>query len=151
MGRGIRLLPGEGERIAGPWGRSISLKASGVDTARHYSLLEFTASPGTPWSTYHMHSTVEAWYVVEGELSFRLDGELLTAPAGSFLLAPGGVPHAAANAGPLAARYLVMFSPAGLERWFVDLAHLVDASKPGAPSPSALNALAERYGIVPVE
>ena len=64
MSRVVRLLPSEGVGIAGPWRRSIVLKASGVDTATHYSLLEFTAAPGAPWSTYHTHPTTEAWCVV---------------------------------------------------------------------------------------
>ena len=151
MPSAIQLLPGEGERIADLWGRSIVLKAGGPDTTAHYSFLEFTAAPGAPWSTYHTHPTTEAWYVVEGELSFRLAGQLVHAPAGTFLLAPGGVPHAAANPGPRPARYVVIFSPAGLERWFVDLAQLMDRAGPGEPAPGALSALAERYGIVPVD
>ena len=52
MSRAIRLLPGEGEKIAGPWGRSIVLKATGADTAAHYSILEFTAAPGAPRATH---------------------------------------------------------------------------------------------------
>jgi len=151
MSPAVRLLPGEGERIVGPWGRSIALKASGVDTATHYSLLEFTTEPGAPWSTYHTHPTTEAWYVMEGELTFRLDGRRLAALAGSFLLAPGGVPHAVANLGSMTARYVVIFSPAGLESWFIDVASLVEAAKPGEPDPGELSALAARYGIVLAE
>lgn len=151
MSQPLRLLPGEGERIAGPWGRSILQKAAGIHTAAHYSLLEFRAAPGASWSTYHTHPTTEAWYIVEGELTFRLDGRLVEAPAGSFVLAPGGVPHAAANPGTIAARYLVIFSPAGLEQWFRDVARLVDAARPHEPDPSALGLLAARYGIVPAE
>ncbi len=151
MSLALRLLPGEGKRIAGPWGRSIVLKARGRDTATHYSLLEFTAAPRAPWSTYHTHPTTEAWYVLEGELSFRLDGQRLAAPAGSFVLAPGGVPHAAANLGPMTARYVVIFSPAGLEQWFVDVARLVEAAQPDEPDACELSALAGRYGIVPAE
>jgi quercetin dioxygenase-like cupin family protein len=79
MGRGIRLLPGEGERIAGPWGGAVNRHKGGRCGYRtHYSLLEFTAAPGAAWSTYHTHPTTEAWYVLEGDLSFRLDGVLLT-------------------------------------------------------------------------
>ena len=82
MSEAIRLLPGVGVGIAGPWGRSILLKAAGIHTATHYSLLEFRAAPGAPWSTYHTHPAAEAWYVVEGELTFRLDGRLVDAPTG---------------------------------------------------------------------
>lgn len=147
----LRLLPGEGDRITGPWGRSIVQKAAGLHTATHYSLLEFRAAPGAAWSTYHTHPTTEAWYVVEGTLTFRLDGHLVDAPTGSFVLAPGGVPHAAANLGSTVARYLVIFSPAGLEQWFRDVARVVDSAKPSEPDPSALSLLAARYGIVPAE
>jgi quercetin dioxygenase-like cupin family protein len=134
------------------WGRSIVAKATATQTASHCSILEFTAIPGAPWSTYHTHLAAEAWYVLEGELSFRLDGQELTAPKGTFLLAPGGVPHAVANLSAEAVRYLVIFAPAGLEDWFADMARVVDQAWPAEPGPlAAVNALADRYGIVAME
>jgi hypothetical protein len=71
-------------------------------------------------------------------------------PAHSSWL-PVGFRTRAANPGPLAARYLVIFSPAGLERWFLDVARLVEVAKPEEPDPIALRLLAQRYGIVPAE
>jgi Cupin domain len=40
------------------------------------------------------------WYVLDGELTFRLGETSLPAPAGSFVLAPGGTPHSQVNSGP---------------------------------------------------
>ena len=146
----IRHAPGEGERITGPWDRSMVLKAGPVETRSLYSILEFTSAPGSPWSTHHIHETTEAWYVLDGELTFRLGDEMFQARAGAFVLAPGGTPHSAVNSGTTMAKYLVFFSPAGLERYLWDFGALVEAAKPGQPSQEELDSLAARYGIVTV-
>jgi mannose-6-phosphate isomerase-like protein (cupin superfamily) len=145
---GITRAPSEGLKLAGPGGRSILLKAGSTETRGAYSLLKFTAPPGSPWSTHHIHTATEAWYVLDGELTFRLGETILPAPAGSFVLAPGGTPHSQVNSGPGPAEYLVIFSPGGLEDFFLHLSRLIESARPNQPSPDALNALAERYGIV---
>jgi quercetin dioxygenase-like cupin family protein len=53
----------------------------------------------------------EAWYVLEGELGFRLGAGELTAAAGSAVVAPRGTPHTYWNAGNRPARYLLVMSP----------------------------------------
>jgi hypothetical protein len=45
---------------------------------------------------------------------------------------------------------LVIFSPGGIEEFFLHLSRLIESARPNQPSPDALNALAERYGIVAV-
>jgi mannose-6-phosphate isomerase-like protein (cupin superfamily) len=42
----------------------------------------------------HVHpDRTEAFWVLEGEVEFELDGRLTAAAAGSFVLVPGGVAH----------------------------------------------------------
>jgi mannose-6-phosphate isomerase-like protein (cupin superfamily) len=147
---GITRASSEGLRLAGPGGRSILLKAGSTETQGAYSLLKLTAPSGSPWSTQHTHPATEAWYVLDGELTFRLGERILPAPAGSFVLAPGGTPHSQVNSGPGPAEYLVIFSPGGLEDFFLHLSELIERARPNQPNPDALNALAERYGIVAV-
>src|SRR5262245_19695133 len=148
---GIIRASTEGLRLAGPGGRAILLKAGSTETRGAYSLLKFTAPPGSPWSTHHIHTATEAWYVLDGELIFRLGETIRPAPTGSFVLAPGGMPHSQVNSGPGPAEYLVIFSPGGLEDFFIQLNGLIDSARPNQPGSDALHALAERYGIVPVE
>jgi mannose-6-phosphate isomerase-like protein (cupin superfamily) len=95
---GITRASSEGLKLAGPGGRSILLKAGSTETQGAYSLLKFTAPAGSPCSTHHVHTATEAWYVLDGELTFRLGETTLPAPAGSFVLAPGGTPHSQVNA-----------------------------------------------------
>ena len=94
-----------------------------------------------------MHEAEEAWYIMEGELKFWIGEESFAVSPGSFVLAPGGVPHSLANTGSMPAKYLVLFSPRGLERFFSNLAHLADAARPDQVSQEAFDALADRYGI----
>jgi mannose-6-phosphate isomerase-like protein (cupin superfamily) len=137
--------------IAGPWGRSYLLRARGDDTLGAYSLVEITSPAGSGWSTHHIHAPAEAWYGLDGQLTFQLGKERFDAKVGSFVLAPGGLPHSTINSGSSSARYLVLFSPPGLEQWYVDSAALIEAARPGEPSREAVDALAARYGIVPVD
>jgi hypothetical protein len=52
---GITRASSDGLKLAGPGGRSILLKAGSTETQGAYSLLKFTAPPGSPLSTHHVH------------------------------------------------------------------------------------------------
>ena len=79
---------------------------------------ENTVAPGDG-PPLHVHAAEdEAWYVLEGDLRFRLGDELRGAPAGSFVFVPRGVPHCFQNVGDAPARILVLFTPSGMERFF---------------------------------
>ena len=66
-----------------------------------FVLVEWTAEIGDHWiAPLHVHhSDDEAWYVLAGELGFRLGNEEVIAGAGSAVLAPRGTPHTYWNAG----------------------------------------------------
>ena len=83
----------------------------------------------------------EAWYVLEGELRFRLDTQTANAPAGSFVFVPRGTRHCFQNAGRQPARILVLFTPAGMERFFDRFAALP------AFDPSAFQTLGRDVGM----
>jgi uncharacterized cupin superfamily protein len=59
----------------------------------------------------------EAWYVLEGFFRFLADGALLDAPQGSFVFVPRVVAHCFQNTGADEAMILMMFTPAGMERF----------------------------------
>ena len=64
----------------------------------------------------HRHDFDEAFYVLEGELTFQRDEELGTAGPGELVFAPRGAVHTLANRGDRPARYLLICTPAGFER-----------------------------------
>jgi mannose-6-phosphate isomerase-like protein (cupin superfamily) len=78
-----------------------------------FVIVEWTAEVGTHWiAPLHIHhGDDEAWYVLEGQLGFRLGDEDVLAGAGCAVLAPRGTPHTYWNAGPDEARYLLVMTP----------------------------------------
>jgi mannose-6-phosphate isomerase-like protein (cupin superfamily) len=76
--------------------------------------LEAGTEPGAPH--YHANHT-DAFYVIEGELEFVIEGEPVRAPAGTLVVAPRGEVHAfpVAVGGP--ARFLNIHTPGGFERY----------------------------------
>jgi quercetin dioxygenase-like cupin family protein len=83
----------------------------------------------------HFHDHDEGFYVLDGELTFEVNGERLTARQGEFAFAPRGSHHALANLSDAPARYIVICTPAGFERYFERLT----AEQAGVePPPEAL-------------
>src|SRR4051794_35035425 len=61
----------------------------------------------------HHHDFDETFHVLEGELTFQVEDELITKRAGDLAFAPRGVHHTLANLGDAPARYVLVCSPAG--------------------------------------
>src|SRR5438874_4823008 len=70
----------------------------------------------------HVHSREEeGFYVLEGEVTFRVGEERFVATAGTFANMPVGTPHSFRNEGSHPARMLISVAPAGLERMFFEV------------------------------
>jgi quercetin dioxygenase-like cupin family protein len=69
----------------------------------------------------HRHDFDEAFYVLEGELTFELAGERIVATSGQLAFAPRNVDHTLANLSDAPASYLLVCTPAGFERYFARL------------------------------
>jgi quercetin dioxygenase-like cupin family protein len=80
--------------------------------------VEITVAAGWPGPPLHHHAFAEAFYVLEGELTFMLGGSKHVARAGEFLHVPGGAVHTLANHSTADARYLLLCTPGGFERRF---------------------------------
>jgi mannose-6-phosphate isomerase-like protein (cupin superfamily) len=81
-------------------------------------VVESVMPAGVTGPSLHKHDFDEAFFVLEGELTFHLGGELVTVGAGEIAFAPAGEPHTFTNLGPADARYLIVCTPAGFEREF---------------------------------
>jgi mannose-6-phosphate isomerase-like protein (cupin superfamily) len=69
----------------------------------------------------HHHDFDEVFHVVEGELTFLLGDDVVTAGPGSTTVAPRGVHHTLANVSDAPARYVLTCTPGGFERMFARL------------------------------
>jgi quercetin dioxygenase-like cupin family protein len=105
----------EGEGNTRWWGSGLAtIKATGNDTGDLYSIVEVLEPPGAR-APLHLHRKEdEAFYVLEGEMTFRIGEETVKARHGSFIFGPKDVPHTyTVDSGP--ARLLFLLSPAGFE------------------------------------
>ena len=100
----------------------------------------------------HQHTREdEAWYVIEGELSFEVGEQQATAAPGTFVYAPRDVPHSF-KVTKVPARYLILFSPAGIEAFFSEVADLRKKLGEGtAEFQRQRNEVRAKYGLYPVE
>jgi mannose-6-phosphate isomerase-like protein (cupin superfamily) len=82
------------------------------------SVIASAMPAGAKGPPLHVHEFDEAFYVLDGELTFQVGDELTTAGADELAFAPSGVPHTFANRGAGQARFLIVCTPAGFEREF---------------------------------
>jgi quercetin dioxygenase-like cupin family protein len=99
-------------------------------TAGEVAVIEIGASPERKGPSLHHHEFDEAFYVLEGELTFQLRDELFTRKAGELAFAPRGVPHTYANLSGAKARALIVCTPAGFERYFDRIAARITGVEP---------------------
>ncbi len=112
--------PGGGARSLWVMGVLVTLKVPGHKTGGAYALFEVaTQSGGGPPPHVHRRED-EAFYVLEGELTFRMEDETVSGGPGTFVFAPRGVPHTFTNLSGRRARALVFCAPAGFERYFFE-------------------------------
>jgi mannose-6-phosphate isomerase-like protein (cupin superfamily) len=66
----------------------------------------------------HRHDFDEAFYVIDGELTFEVAGERIAVTGGQLAFAPRNVDHTFANLSDEPASYVLVCTPAGFERYF---------------------------------
>lgn len=113
------------------------------ETGRAWSLME-NIVPKHTGAPPHYHPWDEAYYVVEGEVDFTVDGRSERVRAGDFIYAPADVVHAYSGVSDEPARLLIFDVPAHAEALFRELHEKV------AELPRDLPIMAEiggRHGI----
>ena len=142
----LAVPPSGGERLM-VRGSTLLFKAVAATTGGAFSLHERLIPAGGRRPPPHVHpDRTEAFWVLDGEAEFELDGEVTRTGAGGFVLVPGGVAHTFGASAYTAARVLVLHAPA-LDDYFRDLAELWSADTP--PDRDAELDLMRRYGMRP--
>ena len=63
----------------------------------------------------------EGFYVLDGEISFTVDGKEIIAKSGTFVNVPPNVTHSFKNKTDILAKMLIILAPGGLENLFVEV------------------------------
>jgi mannose-6-phosphate isomerase-like protein (cupin superfamily) len=94
---------------------NVEFLARTTDTPR-FTLGIIEIAPGRELEP-HVHAEEDdAFYIVEGQLTFVFGDEATTASPGTFVLVPPGVTHGFRNAGTTPVRMLNIHAPAGFDR-----------------------------------
>jgi quercetin dioxygenase-like cupin family protein len=111
--------PGEGRSL---WvlGELVTYKVTSDQTGGAYSLFKVTTQPGGDVLPHVQHREDEAFYVLEGEYEFLVEGHTIRAGAGSLLYVPKGTLHSHKNVGEGIGRMLVSQTPGGLCEHFFE-------------------------------
>ncbi len=121
---GVVAGPGEGNALSiiGVDGKfdTYTAKVLGDNTHDGYVVMEVTMrSQGPPLHVHPAHE--EAFYVIEGECEFEMDGKTLSAPPGTLILVPRGAAHKFRLVSPEPAKLLKIISPPGFEKFLEDI------------------------------
>jgi quercetin dioxygenase-like cupin family protein len=101
----VVVPPGEGHRIG-----NVEFLARTADTPRFtFGIIEITAGRELE---AHVHAAEDdAFYILEGTMTFLLGDDAVPAPPGTFVLVPPGVVHGFRNASRAEVRYLNLHVP----------------------------------------
>ena len=117
---GVLTPPGDGERLR----KEHRLALVKVERPE-LDLLEYLVDGEYAGAEPHLHLRhCDCFYVLEGELEFRADGQTIRGGAGTSVIIPPGVPHAFTNAGGGRARFLNVHAP---DSGFVEHVRRTDA------------------------
>lgn len=131
---------GTGERLHYA-GMEFVIRASAESTGGAFSVIEEINPFDAPMHVHEEHD--ELFYVLEGRHVVTVGDTEYELGPGDVVFGPRGVPHSQRRVVPRTGRMLTMFSPAGFEGFFRDLAA---ADREGEVDADAMDRLVRKYG-----
>ena len=110
-------------------GEPTVLRATGEQTKGHYAMAEIVSTPEGFVPLHVHHREDEAFFVLEGEVTFTIGDRTIDAGPGDFAFGPRDVPHRYTVRTP-SARMLMVFSPAGFEGFIRETSEPLDRPAP---------------------
>jgi quercetin dioxygenase-like cupin family protein len=135
-------------------GLRLRMRLTGEDTAGSLALIEHAGRSGTGTPLHRHTREAETFFVLDGDLDGWSDNEHTIVSAGDTLYLPVGSEHAYRVRSDIA-RFLLLITPAGFERFFLTDGTPSDPDAelptvPGPPPPEALERLVQvlsDYGV----
>lgn len=136
-------MAGDARVVWMPGGVRTEIHLGGEET--NGALCMLVDHPPAGWSLpAHRHANEgETIHIVEGDFEMELRRERTQLSAGETIHIPKGVVHSGANIGSRAGRRIVLFSPAGMEDFFLEAGSPTEYREPDL---AAAIASATRHG-----
>jgi quercetin dioxygenase-like cupin family protein len=97
------------------WGAGLAvIKAGAADTGGQMTIVEVTEPPGTEAPLHVHHKEDEAFWVLDGEVTFQIGETTIEAQAGDYAFGPRSIPHRY-TVGDAGCRMLFILVPGGFE------------------------------------
>jgi mannose-6-phosphate isomerase-like protein (cupin superfamily) len=110
MARAVVVPPGQGHRIG-----NVEFLARTADTPRFtFGIIEI--APGRVLEAHVHDGEDDVFYIIEGEMTFVVGEDEISAPPGTFVLVPPDVEHGFRNDGDVPVRMFNIHAPAGFDR-----------------------------------
>lgn len=141
---------GNGSAVGfGPGGDRYITKLDSAATGGAFNLTEMIILPASgPPLHCHAHED-ELFIILEGELSFWVDGRAIVAAGGDVVFGPRGVPHTFKNCSTRPVRALVQITPPASEMFFKRFTAPAPGGGPASDTEiiARIQRLAPEYGI----
>jgi quercetin dioxygenase-like cupin family protein len=134
--------PGDSERLR-VLGWELEVLVRAEQTGGRMGLIQGYFPAGVDGPPAHRDGHDELFLVLEGEMRFQIDENVVQAPAGTTIFIPEGTLHTFKNEAGAPARMMGAFLPGGYERYFEEIARLTNSATPPF---SELAELAQRFG-----
>jgi len=126
-------------------------KATGANTDGQMTIIEVTEPPNAEAPLHVHHREDEAFWILEGDVTFEVGDKPINALPGDYVFAPREIPHRY-TVGAAGCRMLFILTPGGFENMVIALSE--PAASRSLPPPSdeepdfeRLCAIAESYGM----
>jgi quercetin dioxygenase-like cupin family protein len=101
-------------------GDTYTITVTGEETAGRFCVVDMHVPPGGG-PPPHRHDFEETFILLEGEMEATFRGKKMTVRAGDTVNIPANAPHQFHNASSAAVRMLCICSPAGQEKFFMEV------------------------------
>jgi len=102
-------------------GRALTIAATGQDTGNTFGMFDEVVGPGDGPPLHVHHDADEIFYVLAGEFTWLIGDLRARGGVGTVAFVPKGTVHTWQNSGSEEGRLLFVFSPAGFERFLLEL------------------------------
>ena len=143
--RKILIAPDEGAYLPI---LNITHKLTAENFGGAFTVIEAGIPPGEMIPP-HTHSREdECNFVLGGELTLDVGGQIVLATVGSFAIKPRGIYHALCNTGTEPVRFLEFHTPGEFENYYDEYEQIVESEMDEEERLRARTQLGERYGVV---
>jgi mannose-6-phosphate isomerase-like protein (cupin superfamily) len=111
------------------------------------TIIEASIPPGEMIPPHTHTREDECNFVLEGELTLDVGGQIVVATVDSFVLKPRGVYHALCNTGTEPVRFVEIHTPGELENYYDEYEQIVESAMDEDERLKARVELGERYGV----